>query len=431
MSKKEKIFHMGFWICAVIIWLVVSAFFVNRVIDPILEAILRAIFKAKFTPIGTLLELLETVIMTFVGVMATKYFEMLTRRNLKEIHKELLEELGRDSSDNPYHAYHTILIHTQEMKNLVNKLVSLPRHPEIMRVLIEDYSRKANESKFLVDFPTFLKLAEILIDNCNEMWFVNTTPPYEWRDPIRFERNEQIKQAIEKYKNKIESKIKEQAIVKRITIVDDEKALKSILEHGIEVYFHSLGTAMTSDIDDEAAYPIVSWMQAVLRRYDQNLSKEYGNIYNIVEKPLPYSQKWKKLADECCLEGVSSSHSSFQQLSRRISLSVIKDFASLHMPPYEGHYIVKKKVTDRNKDNLKKLAKEEGIFIDTSKNKYLLRIEEQNAMNVLLVTVKVINDEEINNTNYNKLQREFLHNAQESFAIGKIIELINCLSGPC
>jgi hypothetical protein len=441
-ENTKKSYPWLFWSCAIIIWVIISALLVNRFIDPTIESILRAIFKNETIVTETWAEVFETLIMTLVGLGATVYFDKLTTKNLRKVNEELLEKLAKDSSDNAYSAYYTIIHHTQDtqgMKKLVNNLVKLPRYPEIMKALIEDYSSKATDSKFLVDFPTFLKLGEILTENSNEIMFVNTTPPYEWKFPIRFEKNDEIKDAIKNYKKKVEEKLESSEIIKRITIVENLDSLTSILEDGIDTYFRNLGIIITSkNLDDNIARPLVGWIQEILVTFKKNLLSSYtsknnnsvddilkivNDILNIVDDHvLCPRDKWNKFFNKYCDTSESKFKQPFHELSKVISLFIIEDFIKLHKPENNGWYIVKNEVIDNKKDDLRKFAKEEGIYVDSQNNNYLLRIEE-NGTNNLLVTVKIIDD--LNDTNFQNLLDKFINTStdQEWERVGTLMNL--------
>jgi hypothetical protein len=420
MNKKRK-GSIWFWISAVVIWLIVSAFFVNRVIDPFIESI----FKPKKAT-GFWIELLETVITTFLGMMATYFIQDLIKNNLKEAHRELLEEMGKESWDNAYFAYHLLIRHAGEMKDLVNRLVNLPRHPEIMKVLIEDYSKKAKDSKFLVDFPTFLNLAKILVDESKEMYFVNTTPPYEWWYPIQFEKRDEIKEAISSYKKKVEERVQRDSKVSRISIVKSERALISVLEDGFYIYFENLGIRDLggSEIDNDTAKPIIAWAQQIIR--GEGITNSILNILNNTSDD--EITKYKKMMESFWNSSSKNFKDDFQQASKTISKSILDKFInSLHKPTSEGYYILKDKVSITKKDDLQKFAKEEGIFIDNANNRYLLRIEEANGVNVLLITIKIIDSKE--ETHFKKLMDDFINNDAEKRgkAVGKLVDLLEKL----
>jgi len=423
MNKKRK-GSIWFWISAVVIWLIVSAFFVNRVIDPFIESI----FMPK-KAMGFWIELLETVITTFLGMMATYFIQDVIKNNLKEAHRELLEEVGKDSSDDAYFAYHLLIRHAGEMKDLVNRLVNLPRHPEIMKVLIGDYSKKAKDFQFLVDFPTFLKLAEILVDESKEMHFVNTTPPYEWWYPIQFEKRDEIKEAISSYKKKVEERVVRNgngAKVRRISIVKSERALISVLEDGFYTYFENLGIKDLggSGIDNDTAKPIIAWAQQIIR--GEGITNSNLNILNNTSdnEIMKYNNMMNRFWDSSS----KKFNDVFQQASKTISKSILDKFInSLHNPTSEGYYILKDKVSITKKDDLQKFAKEEGIFIDNANNRYLLRIEEANGVNVLLITIKIIDSKE--ETHFKKLMDDFINNDAEKRgeAVGKLVDLLEKL----
>lgn len=414
-----------FWVSASIVWIFFSVAIQNKIDELVVYVV--SWFK-KSPPPYAWLALVEVAVMSAIGVIATYFSRDVIKKCVKEGQLEHVEEIGREAQDQAYFAYLTIVRHTQEMKNLVNQVIRLPKHPQVLQVLIDDYSKKAKNSRFLVDFPTFLKLAGIFVKNSKRMFLVNTTPPYEWSHPIRYERNREIEEAISNYKEKIESKIVQRGFkgLSRITVLENDTALFSILEHGIHKYFSNLGIEVRSYNllrDEDIASPIVAWIQNILRKH-RGICRcgTLEPMFDIIESGESHLKRLTVLLSKYMSADTFSEE--FQDLSRQISMLILQEFVKLHKPPESAFYILKNKVSIDKKDEINKLGKEEGIFEDSTGTTYLLRIEEQNGANVLLATVKTI--QRIDTEHYVRLKTEFVDDLTEHDAIGNFASIVKC-----
>jgi len=425
------------WISISIWWVILAAFFQNNPVTEIIHNLLVKHVSSKpgWIHVFNLIEIIGPAILGLVlaGYFTTEYLKKIAKKTFDES----IETMGTEAQTQAYYSYLTIINHTQEMKNLVNKLVKLPRHPELLKILIEDYSKKANDSKFLVDFSTFLKLAGILVDNSEEMYFVNITPPYEWWHPVKFERNEDKQKAIKDYKEKIEIKIKQGKRLERITILEEEKALTSILEYNCTIYFRHYGIDMLTTphdkligIDETIIKPLLEWFETLLKQHstgitnyeDQKLTTALIYILEILGKRNSTSVKFIELMNYCWDIKNNKFSDSFFMLSDKLSKLILKDFCGLNNPKDRTFYVFGDRVSMEKKDDINNMKKEEGIFKDSNGNTYLLRTEEANGLSVLLVSVKRL--EYMKTSHFNSIMQKFINAKVENGATGRITDYL-------
>lgn len=408
----------------------------------VLNEWLKNIIGEKFAPLTPdKLEKAKNAFMCSLSSALCKELMEPVRSSLRDVHQELLLRLAKDTKNDSFYAYHTIVNHATQMRELVRKIVELPRSPHVMKVLIEDYSKKALHNQFLVDFPTFLEFAKILVKNSTQMRFVNTTSPYEWWCPIQFESTSEIATAIEQYRNAIRSEMTKGAKVTRITIVDNEKALTSVLEDGIRKYLqkrgidiHSIQTDENKSFRQDQVKPVVLWIQTLLAKYQSELTQAVpqqiaAKVLKIITNE--HTDDGQKFANLRNAEGIWDSnqrdfHQPFKQLSQEISLIVLKKFLDLHKPEDSAYYIIKNKVIGETKVTIDDLMKEEGMFIDNNTgSQYLLRQEVVDGVNLLLVTIQVLDDPG-GSANFERLKKDFVDETSQN-AAGLLTNLINLL----
>lgn len=421
MGEPGKKPSRKYYVLLYIFWFFITVTFTYTLLKPTVEGLIEQISGKKPPFISSewafWTELFTAILLAIVGLALTYFIEKRILAELakryRSINCDLIKEIGTESSDSAYLAYHTIVTHTAEMKKLVNKLISLPHHPQILRVLIDDYSKKANQSRFLVDFITFLKLGEILVENSSEMLFLNITPPYEWWDPLQFERKEEISKAIMDYKGKIITQMAKGAKVRRITIVDEKDALVSVLEHGYKKFFSKRMDLwkLIDEIPETFTKVFMIWMESIISRYDSNLKNEVKKtateILNFCS-----NQDFNGFNKKFCPGGNPNSH--FKKLSHEISKIVIDRFIELHKPEDEktaALFICKDQLLQKNKPLTYQHAKEEGIFKDSDGNLYRLCMEETNGVGILLATIENIQD--INDTYFSLLETKLLGDEAE------------------
>jgi hypothetical protein len=434
------------WVAVAIWWLILAAYFQDNTVTALIQNVIKKILLYLSPTLDNkvadaIVNILVIIISAILGIILTCYFTKdFLKKKAKEAFDESIERIGIEAQDQAYYSYLTIVNHTQEMKNLVDKLVKLPRHPELLKVLIEDYSKKANKSKFLVDFSTFLKLAGILVENSEEMHFVNITPPYEWWYPVRFERNEDKRKAIKDYKEKIEAKVSQGKKLERITILEEEKALTSILEYNFKVHFRHYGIDIQTtlrnnfskigEIDEIIMKSLLEWFETLLKQQKSGVASPNSQslvVYNSLLRTLTSHDntliKFQKLMNQCWDNTTNDFNHSFLSLSHKLSQLILRDFGKLNNPLENSFYILKNEVSMRKKDEVYNMEKEEGIFKDNSGNMYLLRQEEANGVSVLLVSVKRLED--IEATHFHALMRQFVDATDETNAAGKLTDFID------
>ncbi len=480
-KMSDKVKRWIFWAAATIISILVSSALVANVLDPTLEDILRNWLGKDSVEIPFWVELLETIVVATLTFLSLIYLSSIAYLNLRGVHEEvlkelmtktieddlrrvhlevmrdtindlinkglrtvheqilndtfnvqvanklkivmsaLMEELARTSEAETYFAYHTLLKHTTGMRNLINRIVDLPCHPTTMSVLIDDYGKKANQSKFLVDFPTFLKLGETLVGVSKKMCFVNTTPPYEWWYLNQSGRITETTEAIKSYRNCIGEKLTAGAQVGRITLLRHEEALTSFLKYELEGYHQRRGiNIFGSDLDDESALPVVEWFQIILRTIQTRLqsTKAYADeTLKKIESAKSSKEKLIKLLDHINPDRKKFT-GEFEQLSKECSDLVMADFSPLHSPENDGIYVIKQHLTEGMQDDFESVMREEGIFYDNNDRAYLLRMEEANSVNVLIATVKTLSESDLGKTNFKRILDNFVNAVGQSQAVG-------------
>lgn len=350
------------------------------------------------------------------------------QNGLRITHTALLGELSHNCDDSAFFAYQRLVNDGTALKALVGRLAGMPRDPAVVRELIEAYSSKAAQSLFLVDFKTFLRLATILVRGAQQMQFVNKTPPYEWFFPLPSDRSEEVKGAILEYQGAIELEMqRDTTTLHRISIVDDRSALTSVLKHGVTTYLTrlSIDSPSSTQIGDEVAKPIMCWLHDILLSYESGIeatSKEDSAVAAKLREllagttPVSPQDRYRKFVSDYLeqdrgqtAEGKlgpgSGLADAFTRLSEKVSVLIQKDFVKLSKPEEQGFYVIKNLIGESGMAKIiaGDLDKEEGVIADQNGNRFLIRMEESNGMNVLLAKVRTLSGSPPEETVYPRL----------------------------
>jgi hypothetical protein len=340
--------------------------------------------------------------------------------------------------------YVDVFKHNNKISVFIKNISELPRDPDIMGVLIDAYSSISTQGKFYLNFNDYLTFGEKLAANGQRMKAVNIVPPWEWYYPSPL-RDESITQAIRNYRKKLEEALRKKRIdggysFRRINIVDDLKALNSIIEYCqkdikknapsgeyIKLFYNRwLYRVLSSEKEKlqygenpETANSIYSMLQILqnLTSPNQELTRGDNPDVEIIIKHLGLSDDNSSISStqvSAALELYFDSDKKdyldkMKKLSQEISYILAKRFyEDLHSQEVcDAIYIVK--TYFRNETWFDKLEQEEAVY---NQNGLSLVIRtEKDGIDALLFTIQKLSPAELgaelnDGSNYNFLYKE-------------------------